>query len=87
MAREAEEDGPIHAHPNIFIVIKLFKDIQNSKEILQIQKQGGGTIRRPTKKYANTKWRLQTLKERYQDGIIDLMTYADSASELLHLRH
>ena len=25
----------LHAHPNIFIVIKLFKDIQNSKEILQ----------------------------------------------------
>jgi len=77
----------LHAHPNIYIVIKLFNDIQISKEILQIQKQGGGTIRRPTKKYVNIKRRLQTLKERYQDGIFDLMTYAESASELLHLGH
>lgn len=77
----------LHAHPNIYTVIKIFKDIQNGKEILQIQKQAGGTIRQPTKKYANIKRRLQTLKERYQDGIIDLMTYADSASELLHLGH
>lgn len=50
----------LHAHPNIYTVIKIFKDIKR---------------------------RLQTLKERYQDGIIDLMTYADSASELLHLGH
>ena len=74
----------LHAHPNIYIVIKLFNDIQISKEILQIQEQGGGTIRRPTKKYVNIKMRLQ---KRYQDGIIDLMAYAESASELLHLGH
>eukprot|EP00105_Crassostrea_gigas_P045365 XP_019929513.1 PREDICTED: uncharacterized protein LOC109620813 [Crassostrea gigas] len=77
----------LHAHPNIYTVIKIFKDIQNGKEILQIQKQAGGKIRQPTKKYANIKRRLQTLKERYLDGIINLMTYADSASELLHLGH
>eukprot|EP00105_Crassostrea_gigas_P035063 XP_019919211.1 PREDICTED: uncharacterized protein LOC109617474 [Crassostrea gigas] len=29
----------LHAHPNIYTVIKIFKDIQNGKEILQIQKQ------------------------------------------------
>uniref|UniRef100_K1RDF7 Uncharacterized protein n=1 Tax=Magallana gigas TaxID=29159 RepID=K1RDF7_MAGGI len=77
----------LHAHPNIYTVIKIFKDIQNGKDILHIQKQAGGTIRQPTNKYANIKRRLQTLKERYQEGIIDLMTYADSASELLHLGH
>uniref|UniRef100_K1QUB1 Uncharacterized protein n=1 Tax=Magallana gigas TaxID=29159 RepID=K1QUB1_MAGGI len=64
----------LHAHPNIYTVIKIFEDIQNGKEILQIQKQAAGTIRQPTKEYANIKRRLQTLKERYQDGIIDLMT-------------
>lgn len=42
----------LHAHPNIYTVIKIFKNIQNGK-----------------------------------DGIIDLMTYADSSSELLHLGH
>eukprot|EP00105_Crassostrea_gigas_P023383 XP_011443190.1 PREDICTED: uncharacterized protein LOC105339364 [Crassostrea gigas] len=29
----------LHAHPNIYTVIKIFKDIKNGKEILQIQKQ------------------------------------------------
>uniref|UniRef100_K1QDS6 Fibropellin-1 n=1 Tax=Magallana gigas TaxID=29159 RepID=K1QDS6_MAGGI len=29
----------LHAHPNIYTVIKIFKDIQNGKEILQIQKK------------------------------------------------
>ncbi|XP_052696912.1 uncharacterized protein LOC128175382 [Crassostrea angulata] len=77
----------LHAHPNIYTVINIFKDIQNGKEILQIQKQAGGTIRQPTKKYANIKKRLQTLKERCQDVIIDLMTYADSTLELLHFGH
>ena len=35
----------LHAHTNIYTVIKIFKDIQNSKKILQIYKQAGGTIR------------------------------------------
>ncbi|XP_062572688.1 uncharacterized protein LOC134234630 [Saccostrea cucullata] len=88
-----------HAHPNIFVVVKMFKDIQNAKEIQKIQREAGGSIRPPAKKYATIKRRLQLLKERYatikrrlqllkeryQHGIIDLMTYTDSASELLHL--
>ena len=45
----------------------------------------GGTVRPPAKKYATIKRRLQTLKEKFQDGRIELMTYADYASELLHL--
>lgn len=31
--------------------------------------------RTPSKKYFTIKTRLQTLKERYQNGIIDLMTF------------
>ncbi|XP_062591960.1 uncharacterized protein LOC134253450 [Saccostrea cucullata] len=72
-----------HDHPNILTVIKLFKYIQNANEILQ--RQVGGTIRPSAKKYATIGRRLQLLRERLQNGTIDLMTYTDSSSELLHL--
>jgi len=68
-----------HAHPNIYSAIQTFKNIQNANDINRIQKADGGTIRPHTKKYANINRRLSTLKERYQNGIIDIMTYADSA--------
>jgi hypothetical protein len=74
-----------HAHPNIYTAIQLFKDIQNSIEIATIQRALGGTIRPRTRKYLNIDRRLATLKDRYQTGVIDLITYADSASQLLHL--
>lgn len=73
------------AHPNIFTAIKMFKDVQNANDINRIQRAAGGTTRPRAKKYMNIDRRLATLKNRYQTGIIDLMTYADSASELLHL--
>jgi hypothetical protein len=74
-----------HAHPNIYTAIQLFKDIQNSIEIATIQRALGGTIRPRTRKYLNIDRRLAILKDRYQTGVIDLITYADSASQLLHL--
>jgi hypothetical protein len=74
-----------HAHPNIYTAIQLFKKIQNSIEIAKIQRAVGGTIRPQAKKYLNVDRRLATLKDRYQTGVIDLITYADSASQLLHL--
>ncbi len=77
MAREAEEDGPTRAPKHLHC----HQDLQGHPE-----RQRNSTDPE-TKKYANIKRRLQTLKERYQDGIIDLMTYADSALEPLHLGH
>jgi hypothetical protein len=56
-----------HAHPNIYNVIQLFKDIQNSIEIAKIQRTVGGTIRPRAK---NIDRRLATLKDRYQTGVI-----------------
>uniref|UniRef100_K1Q0Y7 Uncharacterized protein n=1 Tax=Magallana gigas TaxID=29159 RepID=K1Q0Y7_MAGGI len=63
----------LHAHPNIYTVIKIFKDIQNGKVILRIQKQTGGIIRQPIKKYANIKRRLQTLR-RFSIGTSSFRT-------------
>lgn len=63
MARKVEEMAQ-HAHPKIFTLMMIFKDIQIAKDI---------------------PLRIQMLIERYQDGIIDLMTSTDTASELLHV--
>lgn len=63
MARKVEEMAQ-HAHPKIFTLMMIFKDIQNAKDILL---------------------RIQMLIERYQDGIIDLMTSTDTVSELLNI--
>ena len=59
-----------HAHPNIYNVIQLFKNIQNSIEIAKIQRTVGGTIRPRAKKYLNIDRQLATLKDRYQTGVI-----------------
>lgn len=87
MAWKIEKDIEMtqHAHPNIYKFIKIFMNMQNEKEILRIQRKAWGTVRPPSKKYATIKRRLQTLKEKYQDDIIDLMTFAYTAKELLHL--
>lgn len=63
MARKVEEMAQ-HAHPKIFTLMMIFKDIQNAKDI---------------------PLRIQMLIERYQDGIIDLMTSTDTVSELLNI--
>lgn len=63
MARKVEEMAQ-QAHPKIFTLMVILKDIQNAKDILL---------------------RIQMLIERYQDGIIDLMTSTDTASELLQI--
>ena len=49
-----------------------------------IQIAVGGTIRPRAKIYLNIDRRLATLEDRYQAVVIDLITYADSASQLLH---
>lgn len=63
MARKVEEMAQ-HAHPKIFTLMMIFKDIQNAKDV---------------------PLRIQMLIERYQDGIIDLMTSTDTVSELLNI--
>lgn len=50
---------------NIYIIIKIFKDIQNVEDILRIQRRVGGIVCLLFKKYVIIKMRLQMLKERY----------------------
>ena len=63
----------------------MFKDIQNANEIGLIQKAVGGKTRPHAKRYQTIDYRLSILKERYETSVLELMAYADSASQLLHL--
>ena len=74
-----------HCHPKIYTIIQAFKDIQTSNEIHRLQLQAGGTQRLRPRKYRNIDSRLRLLKQRFTSNHIDLMTYIDQASELLHL--
>jgi len=74
-----------HSHPNIFTIIKTFKDIQAANEVKRVQMETGGTRRRKAKKYRTIDSRLHQLKKRLVSGQMDIMEYADAASYLLHL--
>ncbi|XP_060078201.1 uncharacterized protein LOC132557697 [Ylistrum balloti] len=74
-----------HAHPNIFEIIQTFKDIQATNEIARLQRRAGGTRRPRPKRYRNIDTRLALLKQRLESNTIDIIAYADAASELLHL--
>lgn len=60
-----------HAHSNIYAVSKIFKDAHNTNKF---SRRAGGAVSPLSKKYATIKRKLQMLRNRYQDGIIDLMT-------------
>jgi predicted glycoside hydrolase/deacetylase ChbG (UPF0249 family) len=68
-----------HCHPNIYTII------QASNEIHRLQLQAEETQRPRPRKYRNIDSRLRLLKQRFTSNHIDLMTYIDQASELLHL--
>jgi hypothetical protein len=56
---------------------------QNSIEIAKIQRAVGGIIRPRAKKYLKIDSRLATPKDRYQTGVVNLITYADSVSTFI----
>ena len=84
MAQQTKTNYPT-CHPNIFTAIQIFKDVQNCNDINIIQRAAGGTTRPQTQRYLNIDRRLIVLKERYQTGVIDVMTDVDSASQLIQL--
>ncbi|XP_033753121.1 LOW QUALITY PROTEIN: uncharacterized protein LOC117336618 [Pecten maximus] len=73
-----------HAHPNIFVAVQLLKKIQATNEAKIIQLSAGGKQRPKKRKYCHIDYRLSHLKDRYRNGQIDVLTYADAASHLQH---
>ncbi|XP_021370201.1 uncharacterized protein LOC110461178 [Mizuhopecten yessoensis] len=74
-----------HAHPNIYAIVKLLQKLQAAFEVRMIQLSAGGKPRPGKKKYGRLDERLTQLKDRFRNGHINMNTYADSASHLLHL--
>ena len=72
-------------HPNIFSVVKLLQKEQAANEAKIIQIRAGGKQCPKRRKYRQLDARLQTLKDRLRNGLIDVIQYADAASYLLHL--
>ena len=74
-----------HAHPNIYTVISIIKDIQATNEVTRMQRNAGGTIRPNAKRYRDIDSRLIQLKDHLTSGRIDVIQYSDATSHLLHL--
>jgi len=74
-----------HAHPNIYIFIKVIQEIQTANEVNIIQRAAGGLAVPRRKRYRNIQDQLIQLKTRLQNGDIDIINYGDTVSYLLHL--
>ncbi len=73
------------AHPNLFLIIQKLQNVQAATEIQLIQYAAGGKRKTRKLKYRNIDTRLGDLKERLQQGHIDVNHYTDAVSRLLKL--
>ena len=73
------------AHPNLFLIIQKLQNIQAANEITFIQYAAGGKRKTRKLKYRNIDSRLDQLKERLQQGEININHYTDVVSHLLKL--
>jgi hypothetical protein len=74
-----------HAHPNVFVMVKLLQGIQATNEAKQIQLSAGGLQRPREVKYRDLETRLGQLKASYTTGRLNVTAYADAASHLVRL--
>jgi hypothetical protein len=74
-----------HAHPNIYQIIEVLQNTQAVAECTIIQYGAGGARPPKRRRYRVMDTRLQLLKDRYHQGLINVVDYADAASHLLHL--
>ena len=75
-----------HAHPNIYQIIEVLQNIQALvTECTIIQYAAGGARPPKRRRYRVIDTRLQLLKDRYQQGLINVVDYTDATSHLLHL--
>ena len=72
----------VHAHPNIYQIIALLQNTEAVTECTIIQYAAARPPKR--RRYRVIDNRLQLLKDRYQQGLINVVDYADAASHLLH---
>jgi hypothetical protein len=69
-----------HAHPNIYLNIEVLQNTQEVTECTIIQYAAGGA--HPPKR---RRYRVIDTRHRYQQGLINVVDYADAASHFLHL--
>ena len=81
--QDQEERSP--SHPNIYQIIEVLQNTQAVAECTIIQYEAGGARPPQRRRYIVMDTRLQLLKDRYHQGLINVVDYADAASHLLHL--
>ncbi|XP_060071015.1 uncharacterized protein LOC132550930 [Ylistrum balloti] len=74
-----------HAHPNIYLFIRVLKDIQAANDINRIQRAAGGLPVLKRRRYWNLDDRLIQLKTLLQNDEINFINYGDRATYLLHM--
>jgi hypothetical protein len=71
-----------HAHPNIYLIIEVLQNTQEFTECTIIQYAAEGA--HPPKR---RRYRVIDTRHRYQQGLINVVDYADAASHLLHTKY
>ncbi|XP_060065086.1 uncharacterized protein LOC132545413 [Ylistrum balloti] len=74
-----------HEHPNIYLFIRVLKDIQAANDINRIQRAAGGLPVPKRQRYWNLDDRLIQLKTLLQNDEINFINYGDRATYLLHM--
>ncbi|CAG2249608.1 unnamed protein product [Mytilus edulis] len=72
-------------HPNLFLIIQKLQNTQAATEIRLIQYAAGGKRKTCKLKYRNINNTMTQLKERLQQGQINVYQYTDAVSHLLKL--
>jgi len=72
-------------HPNIYAITDILKKEQATNEAKMIQMAAGGKPRSKKRKYRLLDSRIQELKNRLQNELINVLDYADAASHIIHL--
>ena len=74
-----------HSHPNIYVILELFRKEQATNEVKIIQHANGGKQRPRKRVYRRLDHNLGMLKHRLTIGEINVIEYADAASFFVKL--
>ncbi|XP_060080091.1 uncharacterized protein LOC132559482 [Ylistrum balloti] len=73
------------SHPNIYLFIRVLKEVQAANDVSLIQHAAGGLPAQKRRCYRVLNERLVHLKTLPDDGQIDYINYGDRATYLLHM--
>ena len=70
-------------HPNIWHLLRTVVDEQVSTDVLRCQIAAGQSVMREAAKYRSVRKNVETIRNRYRAGTIDVMAFLDGISHNL----